>query len=242
MKVYASSIGIAVAGVCVGVGCPQLRKDDFGTRLGDVGAGGTASGIAGAAGGDGQGGSGGGSNTCDARSGGCGVDAGPGGAGAGGAGEDAGTFGAAQADSGTEPEAVACALDEETGPNGECYFVDGADGTWSEARTSCQSRGIGWDLVSISDAAENDFVLSITGYEAWIGATDGVAEGTWSWVGEGAPFFEVDATESAGFAYWSDGEPNDFDGSDCLRILTTGLWADWPCDSLLGHVCERRTP
>ena len=38
---------------------------------------------------------------------------------------------------------------------------------------------------------------------------------------------------------WTAGEPNDFDGSDCLRILTTGEWADWPCDSLLGQICRR---
>jgi hypothetical protein len=127
-------------------------------------------------------------------------------------------------------------------PSGACYFVESAVSTWAEARTSCQARGDGWDLVTIGDAAQNEFVLSVAGFEAWIGATDGADEGTWLWVNEEASFFEVGAATSAGFANWSDGEPNDYDDSDCLRILTTGEWADWPCESPLGHVCGFRAP
>jgi len=221
-----------VVGLCVGVGCPQLRDDDFRSGSVNVGGGGTAGGIDGIAGGEALGGRGGATGTCGAGSGGC-ADAGSGGS----AGEsppiDGGT--------GAEPGS-GCGVDEVRGPNGDCYFADSAESTWSAARTSCQSRGAGWDLVAISDADENALVLSTTGYEAWIGAVDVVSEGSWLWVDDVEPFFEVGADDSARFTNWAEDEPNDYEDSDCLRILTTGLWADWPCDSPLGHVCRRRMP
>lgn len=218
MKLPASSIGLAVTGLCVGVGCPQLKGDDFGPQSANVVGGGTG-GVAGAAGGEAVGGSG---ST-------------GGNAGAGSSGGAAQGGGRTEADSGT----VECGRDEVTGPSGGCFFADDVERTWSGARESCQSRGAGWDLVTINDADENALVLSITGYEAWIGATDVASEGVWLWPDDVAPFFEADAgTGSARFTNWSEGEPNDFDDSDCLRILTTGLWADFPCDSALGHVCR----
>jgi Lectin C-type domain len=226
MKRSVPSIGLALTGLFFGAGCPQLRDDDFRPRSVNVGGGGTTSGAAGIAGADAAGGS-------------VGADAGRGGSG------DAGsTETPAESDGGAAgPGPVGCGLAEVTGPNGSCYFADSAESTWSEARASCQSRGVGWELVAIGDADENALVLSIAGYEAWIGATDAVSEGTWLWVDEVVPFFEVDADTGGGrFTSWAEDEPNDFDGSDCLRILTTGLWADWPCDSPLGHVCRRPRP
>jgi hypothetical protein len=222
MKLDAASIALAVAALCVEVGCPQLKDDDFRSRSVNVGGGGTTGG---SAGGLVSGGSGGATGSCGAGSGGC----------AGSGGRAAGPI-----DGGTGSR---CGLDEVRGPSGACYFADGAERSWSGARASCEARGVGWDLVAIGDAEENAFVLSTTGYEAWIGATDLVREGSWLWVDEADPFFEVDAdADSARFTNWSGGEPNDYDDSDCLRILTTGLWADWPCDSPRGHVCRRRVP
>lgn len=235
MKAFAPAIGIAVTGLCVGVGCPQLRDDDFVPGSVNVGGGGTTAGGAGRAGGDAVGG---GAGDCAAGSGGCGA-AGAGDAGAGSGGNPDGADGGTDA----EPGSADCALDEVSGPNGDCYFVDGAATPWSDARTSCQARGVGWDLVVISNADENAFVQSSAGFEAWIGATDAVTEGTWFWLDESVPFFEVGAaTDGQSFTNWTEDEPNDYDDSDCLRILTTGLWADWPCDSPLGHVCRRRMP
>jgi hypothetical protein len=220
MDAHAPLVGIMVAALWATVACPQLRDDDFKPRLGDLGGGGTSAG-AGVAGGDG----------------------GPGSAGTGAVG-GAGPSTPPPADSGTEPEptVVDCGSDEVTAQDGACYFIDSAALTWAEARTSCQARGSGWDLVTIGSTTQNDLVASSTGFEAWLGATDAVDEGRWLWVDEDAPFFEVDVASTTGFANWSDGEPNDYDGSDCLRILTTGEWADWPCDSTRGFVCSHRAP
>jgi hypothetical protein len=231
MKAFMPRIGLAVTGLCVGVGCPQLKNDDFLPVSVSAGGGGTTGGTHAVA----AGGASGAGSACEAGSGGCGADAGDGGS--------AGT--PAQADGGAdaEPEPAACGLDEVLGPTGDCYFADRQTRSWSDARTSCQSRGVGWDLVVISDADENAFVQSSAGFEAWIGATDATTEGTWSWLDEALPFFEVGAaTDATRFTNWSEDEPNDYDDSDCLRMLTTGLWADWPCDSPLGHVCRRHMP
>jgi hypothetical protein len=230
MMAFARSSAITTVVLCATVGCPQLKEDDFEPLLGgDAGA---TSGSAGAAG---LGGNGGGA-ACNAA-GGCDADAGL--AGASGAG---GSAGASTAGAGGSQATVGCGPEEVIAPNGVCYFIDPTTRTWADARASCQARGSGWDLVTIYDTARNDFVLSITGFEAWIGATDAADEGAWVWVDADASFFEVAAATNAGFANWTAGEPNDFDGSDCLRILTTGLWADWPCDSLLGQVCRRTPP
>lgn len=220
MNTHAPLIGITVVALWATVACPQLRDDDFEPRLGDLGGGGATAG-AGVAGGDG--------------------DGGPGSAGMGAAG-GGGSSMPPLADSGTEPGPTVCRSDEVTAQDGACYFVDSAALTWAEARRSCQARGNGWDLVTIGNTTQNDLVASSTGFEAWIGATDAVDEGRWLWVNEDAPFFEVDVAPTTGFSNWSDGEPNNYDGSDCLRILTTGQWADWPCDSTRGFVCGHRAP
>jgi hypothetical protein len=217
-------MGLTLTVLCVTVGCPQLKDDDFGPLLVDGGTGGFAGG-AGTAGCDGLGG--------------CGAAASAGTAGVG-TGGSAGSPNPPRPDGGT-PALGECGPDAVTAPNGVCYFIDSTTRTWAEARASCQARGALWDLVAIHDAERNTFVLPITGFEAWIGATDIVDEGAWVWVDEDTPFFEVGAATNTDYAPWADGEPNDYDDSDCLRILTTGEWADWPCDSLLGHICRLNT-
>jgi hypothetical protein len=133
-----------------------------------------------------------------------------------------------------------CERDAVRGPGDICYFADPSLSTWADARASCQRRGPGWDLAAPRNATANDFILGLTGYEAWIGGTDVAQEGAWIWVPDGASFFTVGADAGAEFTAWSSGEPNDYEDSDCLRVLTTGDWADWACaDPAFGHVCQR---
>ena len=166
-------------------------------------------------------------------------------------GDSAPDSGAAEPDSGVvDPDSGAgvvldplCGTAGVRGPNDDCYASGSTEESWSDARESCQSRGANWDLAIIRDATENDFVRSITGFEAWIGATDDSNEGTWSWVRDDDPFFDVEnAISGPPYTNWNVDEPNDADGSDCLRILTTGLWADWQCASVMGYVCQETTP
>jgi hypothetical protein len=217
----------AVYGLLVIAGCPQVKSDDFAVIEGSGGG----AGDAGVAGGCGNGVA---ARGCDAGGVSTPDDPNAGDPSAGDAGNDAA--------SGTDA-VPACESDAVRGPDGDCYFADPTTSTWSEARASCLERGTGWDLAALQGAEENDFVVALTGYEAWIGGTDQADEGTWLWVRDGEPFFTVGAAPSAVFTPWSSDEPNDFEDSDCLRVLTTGLWADWDCDDgAYGHVCQRELP
>jgi len=212
--------------LCFNTGCPQMLEDDFAPSAPIVAGGGSA----GQGNGSGGTGSGAGStpDECEWRRGSrCGEDA----------------DGSVLAPDSGSVAATGCGTDEIRGPNGDCYLAGSTEKTWSQARASCQARGSGWDLATIRDAEENAFALSITGFEAWIGATDATDEGVWLWVRDAAPFFDVaDAVLGSPFTAWSSNEPNDADNSDCLRILTTGLWADWACDSVKGYVCQETLP
>jgi Lectin C-type domain len=225
LAVYAA----AALAVCLTPGCPQMLDDNFALSE-PVASGGSIGGTVSEAGSGSAAGNTGTGSGCDV--------------GAGGRCEGNAGGGASGTDDGGVPDGSVtsrCGAAEERGPNGDCYLAVTSEGTWSDARDDCRDRGTGWDLATIRDADEDAFVLTITGYEAWIGATDTSNEGTWSWVGDDAPFFDVDgAVPDDPYTNWSSNEPNDADGSDCLRMLTTGMWADLACDSAKGHVCQQK--
>jgi hypothetical protein len=226
-----------VYGLLATAGCPQLKSDDF-SAIEAAGGGDADASVkpdcGGAAGSACSAGGSAGSTTVapDARDAGAHAGGGAGGGSGGNAVNDT------IADASLE-----CESDALRGPDGNCYFADPTPSTWSEARESCQQRGEGWDLAALHGAAENDFVVALAGYEAWLGGTDLAEEGTWVWVRDGVSFFTVGAEPTSVFTPWSADEPNDFEDSDCLRVLTTGLWADWDCeDGAYGHVCQRELP
>jgi hypothetical protein len=87
-----------------------------------------------------------------------------------------------------------------SGGNGHFYeFIDaGVFTSWTEAQTAAQ--GVGGYLATITSAAENAFIASLTGgTESYIGATDASVEGAFEWV----------TAEAFGFTNWAFGEPND---------------------------------
>lgn len=71
--------------------------------------------------------------------------------------------------------------------NGHEYEVVLAEAkTWSESRALALALGAGWDLASIGDVGENNFVVSLLNpalpdrSHFWLGATDGASEGVWT--------------------------------------------------------------
>ncbi len=117
--------------------------------------------------------------------------------------------------------------------NGHAYYLLSAD-TWtsSEAR----ARTLGGHLVTINDAAENQWVYDTfdgANQHLWIGLTDLVKEGTFGWVNG----------QAVTYTNWNGGEPNDGAGGppeDFAHLISGngGLWNDGMETALLVGVVE----
>jgi len=110
-----------------------------------------------------------------------------------------------------------------------CYFLSSSANSWHGARTFCQR--FNGDLVIINDAAENQFLRSLTSRRFYIGLSDIKEEGTWQWV-DGS-----NLTLSS--SHWDRGEPNNLGNEDCGEMLGGVLfWNDLPCGWHFHYVCE----
>jgi hypothetical protein len=114
------------------------------------------------------------------------------------------------------------------------YLVcSAAKATWADASKACADRG--GELVTISSAEENAFLLSLGVADAWIGFTDAKTEGTYAW-----------ASGESAYVNWGKTQPDDAGGNeDCASFLADGTWNDAPCGQARGYVCEdlrRRVP
>ncbi|KAK2864769.1 hypothetical protein Q7C36_003923 [Tachysurus vachellii] len=117
---------------------------------------------------------------------------------------------------------------------GQKYFTTKRT-SWNNAREECRSKGA--DLVIINSREEQVYISKMFTGEAWIGLHDTVQEGKWMW---------VDGTEVTTEFWWT-GEPNNYDGKeDCTatgskfakaELIT---WADYPCETVLQAICEKR--
>ncbi|XP_076014518.1 uncharacterized protein LOC143007034 [Genypterus blacodes] len=119
--------------------------------------------------------------------------------------------------------------------NDYCYLVNYLSvRTWAEARADCVNQG--GDLVSVTDPFEQAFLHAITqqiptGISLWMGGHDSITEGGWEWM-DGKPFRYIN---------WSPGNPDNYDGEDCLSILINGgQWNDDKCEAKRGYICKRR--
>ncbi|MBD2140507.1 hypothetical protein H6F39_03715 [Anabaena sp. FACHB-1250] len=101
--------------------------------------------------------------------------------------------------------------------NGKFYLLSNA-GTWTQAQA--QAVALGGNLVTVNDAAENQFLVNTFGLEAlWIGLTDEVTEGTFKWANG----------EAVTYTNWSPGEPNDAGGAQdyaYINFQNPGKWDD----------------
>lgn len=106
---------------------------------------------------------------------------------------------------------------------------------WVGAKEFCSSQGA--YLVTIQDAAENEFVYQLTNGNTWLGATDEVEEGNWVW-GSGEPW------EYSNWAYWAYSQPDNLPpGEHYLSFHTEGgsplFWKDAPAYEEHYFVCEQ---
>jgi hypothetical protein len=113
--------------------------------------------------------------------------------------------------------------------------------TYALAADRCERAG--GTLVSIEDAAENTWLgermVALANDDYWTSGTDAEDEGVWRWA-DGRVFHDetADGGGSLPFTAWDQGQPNDFEGEDCLRVID-GLWRDLGCDEEIAYACEQ---
>ncbi len=99
--------------------------------------------------------------------------------------------------------------------NGHYYALSNSSATWVNAEAACVAAG--GHLVSIANAAENSFVVSISGGNTvFIGFTDQAVEGTFVW----------SSGESVTYTNWNAGEPNNSNNEDYTEFNASGGWND----------------
>ena len=103
--------------------------------------------------------------------------------------------------------------------NGKFYLLSNA-GTWTQAQA--QAVTLGGNLVTVNDAAENQFLVNTFGgtERLWIGLTDEVTEGTFKWANG----------EAVTYTNWASGEPNNLNDEDYVEfnLRGAGKWNDLP--------------
>lgn len=127
------------------------------------------------------------------------------------------------------------------------YVLVNSNGiAWGAAQTGAQALGTGWDLATITSAAEQTFIDAnvfgpLTG-QYWIGGyqsptTEPVATAGWTWV----------TGEAWSYTNWSAGEPNDNYGPGSEQYLGAN-WNGWSWNdegnlaNIAGYVAETVVP
>jgi Ca2+-binding RTX toxin-like protein len=100
--------------------------------------------------------------------------------------------------------------------NGKFYLLSNA-GTWKEAQA--QAVSLGGNLVTVNDAAENQFLVNTFGgtEQLWIGLTDEVVEGQFKWVNG----------EAVTYTNWLINQPDNFGGNEDYVHLSGGTGGQW---------------
>ena len=96
---------------------------------------------------------------------------------------------------------------------GHEYYLSTYETDWFSALGACESQE--GHLVTIKDQQENDLVSSSSSSGKWIGFTDEVVEGDWTWI----------SSESVTFTNWYPGEPNNGNGDQHYGVMWE-LWDD----------------
>ncbi len=134
---------------------------------------------------------------------------------------------------------TSCVVDCEVGAqkyvaNHHCYRVFATSGAEAAAEAACESwggaPGLG-HLVSVSDAAEQAFVMTLVTADGWMGGGDAATEAQYVWY-DGTPFT---------YTHWAPNEPNDTGHlENCMYMQATGGWDDHSCVAMQpSYICER---
>ena len=113
--------------------------------------------------------------------------------------------------------------------NGHTYEFYNQALTWNQAYKFCERKG--GHLITVSSKEENDFVIELTkdsNNSLWIGGKTQDYK-TWYWI----------TGETFHYQNWSEGEPNNYGGSqDAIKLYRTGKWDDEGVSGTYSFVCE----
>ncbi|MCZ8190879.1 MAG: Ig-like domain-containing protein [Microcystis sp. LE19-338.1B] len=112
------------------------------------------------------------------------------------------------------------------------YYLTTAT-TWTDAQAQAQAQAMGGNLVTINDAAENQFLVNTFGSFGylWTGFNDIVQEGNWKWING----------ETVTYTNWNPGEPNNGLGTgeqDYGAIYSSGRWDDGYSSTVVRGIVE----
>ncbi|XP_060558401.1 macrophage mannose receptor 1-like [Ruditapes philippinarum] len=134
------------------------------------------------------------------------------------------------------------------GGRNKCFYIGGANPSsrlnYTAAYTLCRRFGTGYDIASIEDIFEQEFLLTMIkgiSYPLWIGLNDQHGNNKFYWQNS-APVM---------FTNWDRGEPtSSHNGSplkntqNCVLMRTNagheGRWADANCSPKMGYICQSR--
>ncbi len=120
------------------------------------------------------------------------------------------------------------------------YWACSATKTYAQASATCASVGLA--LARIDSAEENEFLRTkLTGLSAWIGATDGAAEGEWRW-NDRDTFWANGNARAGAYVNWGGLEPNNIGDEDCGALAVDGRWFDASCALAAAFICETAGP
>lgn len=103
--------------------------------------------------------------------------------------------------------------------NGHYYRLYQGLVNYSQAKTLAEADG-GY-VLTLTSQEESTWVLSTFSIPVdgiWLGASDAVSEGAWTWV----------TGEAWSWTNWNSGEPNNSGNEDYVEMYTSGKWNDLP--------------
>lgn len=120
--------------------------------------------------------------------------------------------------------------------NGHYYEFVNSNLSWQQALAAAAAApsmaGYTAHLVTITSAAEDAFIKTLTGSATyvWAAGTDEAQEGVWKWAAgpeAGQTFYILGAGSQPGYSHWNEAEPNNQNTENYLHInANQGDWND----------------
>merc|ERR550525_2092231 len=118
-----------------------------------------------------------------------------------------------------------------------CYAFVSEPKSWSAAQAVC--RGIGGYLAEIKTEEQNHYIEGIMWEhpehkDIWLGATELVVKGLWTWDHSDTPVHEE-------FTFWGIGEPDKgVNQEHCMEFFEIFRhWNNAPCEDKQSFVCQK---